>query len=379
MIAIARRFDDHRGLCPGAMVGGNQNPPVGDRTDQSREHEHARQAGEDRRPTRPRGSMSQGWRTEQRRGHLRIEHVVCRDRILRPPTAIVLRRRHIVRFTGRDRGRIVQARIGDNFPRHIVGRRRGTRQQRDQPADPSVARANQLMERRPVERRSGRGTGGSKQQFRKLPTFRGRQRLELHPVRDQISHIGMSRFRCPVRERWIADKQELRNRLDAETDQQAQIGKHLRMHELRVIHDDHAPPTGRSVRGHDVEQPLRIVGVDRVFRLAKELGGEGAQADRATLAPADIQRGHGACREQLPNGGRHRGLADTRKTGQGHEGGPPRQRVHQLRQHFVPRHHDEPGRVSGVACRRRFDFGSRHGEASRSQVDATVGGFSHNE
>ena len=57
MNAIARRFDDHRGLCPGAMVGGDQNLPVGDRTDQSRKHEHARHAGEYRHPTRPRGSM----------------------------------------------------------------------------------------------------------------------------------------------------------------------------------------------------------------------------------------------------------------------------------------------------------------------------------
>ena len=130
----------------------------------------------------------------------------------------------------------------------------------------------------------------------------------------------MSRFRRPVPERWIADKQELRNRPDADTDQQAQIGKYLRMHELRVIHDDHEPPIRRSVRSHDVEQPFRIVVVDRVFRFAKELGGKGAQTDRSTLAPADMHRRHGARREQLPNGGRHRGLADTRKTGQGKEG-----------------------------------------------------------
>ena len=115
-----------------------------------------------------------------------------RDRTLRQPTGIILRIRHVVALARRDRGRTVRARIGNMFPNRLVGRR-GNRQRRGlATADQSSLACTQPVEHRLVERRPGSGTCQFKQKRHKLPTFGGRQRLEIDPGCDQIPDIGVS-------------------------------------------------------------------------------------------------------------------------------------------------------------------------------------------
>ena len=264
------------------------------------------------------------------------------------------------------------------LPRHLAGRRRDAWQQRDEPADPSIARVNQTLEPGLVERRFGPTTRRCQQQLRKLPAFRSGQRLEIHPDGDQISHIG-SRIRGPGPERWAADEQELRNLLDADAPQQAQIGKHLGMQQLRVIHDDHVPLGRRPMHSHDVEQAFHVTAVDGVLRLAEKLGSHGAKADCATVALDDPRRRHGARRKQLPDGRRQRGLSGTRRTSQREERNSRQHCVHQSRQHPVPHGHDKSGGIGGLAHSSRFNFGSGHQEASGSRTCAKVCGFPRHE
>ena len=174
MNAIARRFEEHRKLCPGAMVGGNHRQPVGDRSDQSRT-----------------STPPPRWRIQAFDAASSIHAPGIANRttprppqdrggplpgpILRQPIGIILRLRHIFVFGRRD---APSHRPGEDrrraarLPRRAAQALAGSETSR--PMSPSLREPP--IERRLVEQCSGRRTGGSKEQFHKLPTFRGCQR-----------------------------------------------------------------------------------------------------------------------------------------------------------------------------------------------------------